>query len=81
MESLWESGEVMIGQGGSLFWGRGRRWNIVLPGGRVLLFIHRTSANICFVKEKKQNELKKKKNKKVQTIHVPFIFVFCLLNA
>lgn len=39
---------------------------------RVLLFIHRTSANICFVKQKRKKEWKEI-NKKVQIINVVFV--------
>lgn len=57
-ESLWESGEVVNGQE-SLFlirWGNNPCFFFVFVlfflRERVLLFLHRTSANICFVKQK-----------------------------
>lgn len=65
-ESLWESGEVANRQE-SLFlirWGNNPSFFflfiLLLLKERVLLFLHRTSANICFVKQKVKRRIKKK---------------------
>lgn len=58
-ESLWESGEVVNGQESLFLIRQGNNpcfvfcfFLFLFLRERVLLFLHRTSANICFVKQK-----------------------------